>query len=199
MKQLKLPFKNTPAYWKSQARIAGEASEKWFLENICCPLCDGDLEGYKTNYPVKDFHCKDCSEEFQLKASKSFKPSDGKKITSSSFEKWYESLQKGDQPNLIVLKYTLKDAENLEESTENPFKVDKNTVSLRGYRIFKKDGYVKSIYLVKKEEITEDCLEKREELSEDAERSGWQGSYLKIDEGKFTKIFPKEGENDEEG
>lgn len=193
MEQLELPFKETPDHWKSQARIAGEAGEIWCSNNLNCPICDnGELEEYETNFPVKDFSCSNCDEDFQLKTSKTASPDSGESITSSSFEKWYNAILDERQPSLLILKYELTDSKPLEDSKENTFQIDKNTVSLRGYRIFKKTGFVDKVFLIKKEDIDEECLVKRDKLSKVARRNGWEGSYLKIDGNKFTQIFPED-------
>ena len=188
---VRLPFEETPDHWKSQARIAGEAGEIWCMENLDCPFCGGTLEEYKANYPVKDFFCSECDEEFQLKTSKSFKPDNGTSITSSSFEKWYKAIQKNKQPNLLVMKYKLQEVCQIDKKVENTFKIDKNSVSLRGHRIFNKNGLVEAVYLAEKFEINEECLDKRNKLSKVARRNGWEGSYLSLDGDKFSQIFPE--------
>jgi len=188
----RLPFENTPKHWKSQSRISGQAGEKWCGKYMPCPLCNADssLIEFKNNKPVKDFYCKNCEEEYQLKTSKSFKKKSGKKITSSDFEKWFESISNNNQPNLLIIKYSLQNIDNIKKAKENFFNIDKNLVSLRGHRVFNMEGYVDKIFLVKKEKIDKSCLIKRKKLSQKAVRSGWQGSYLKIDSNKIKKIYP---------
>lgn len=195
MDSFRLPFEATPEHWKSQARIAGESGEIWCRKNLDCPFCGGELQDYETNYPVKDFECEDCQEDFQLKTSKSFNPDSGTSITSSSFEKWYKAIQKDNQPHLLVMKYKLRDVCKLSKKVENTFEIDKNSVSLRGHRIFNKNGFVEAIYLAEREDIDEDCLVKRDKLSKVARRNGWEGSYLSIEGDKFEKIIPEEDED----
>lgn len=196
-KNLRLPFEKSPEHWKSQSRISGYAGEMWALENLKCPLCEtkNSLKDYKNNKPVRDFYCDSCGEDFQIKASKSFSVKDGETITSSAFENWYQAILNNNQPNLIILKYKLKDICKITDAKENFFNIDKNLVSLRGHRVFNQNGFVEEVYYVKKEKIDNDCLVKRNKLSKIAKRNGWQGSYLKIEESKFNKIFPKEDKN----
>ena len=193
--QRRLPFEETPEHWKSQARIAGESGEIWCLKHLKCPFCEASLDDYEANYPVKDFKCNRCRNEFQLKTSKTFDPHSGTSITSSSFEKWYKAIQNDEQPNLLVMKYILREVCQIKEKIENPFEIDKNTVSLRGHRIFNKNGFVEAVYLAEREHIDEDCLDKRGKLSKTARRNGWKGSYLSIEGDKFEQIMPKEDAN----
>jgi len=44
-------------------------SEAWVAANIACPACGGALQKAENNSPVKDFHCAQCREEFELKSS----------------------------------------------------------------------------------------------------------------------------------
>lgn len=191
----RLPFELTPLYWKSLSRIAGEAAEIWTMENIDCPHCGGELDDFKTNEPVKDFYCLDCGEEFQLKASKKYNSDDTSRITGSSFEAWRKAIKDDEQPNMLILTYSLKDSEISNYGRTiyaNHFNRENTTVCLTGTRIFKKKGLVDNVYFIDRKHIDDDNLIERQKLGNNCRRSGWKGSYIEIDNSLAKTIYGKQ-------
>lgn len=191
----RLPFEKTPMHWKSLSRISGEAAEVWVKEKIECPFCEGDLEDFKTNHPVKDFYCEDCGEEFQLKATKKYVAEGTSKITGSSFESWREAIDNDDQPSMLILTYSLHDSAICSYGNSlyaNHFNKENTTVCLTGTRIFKRKGLVDKVYFLDKQHIDSSSLIARNKLGKHCRRSGWKGSYIEIDNSNAEEVYSGE-------
>ena len=63
------------------------------------------LRSTRPNRPVADFHCKRCSEEYELKSQKS---KFGAKVVDGAFGTMCERLAETNNPNLLLLNYDLK-------------------------------------------------------------------------------------------
>lgn len=83
-----------------KARIWTEA---WVLRQMYCPACgEKPLTDYINNKPVADFYCGLCSEDFELKSTKS---KFGKKITDGAYATMMGRLQSDSVPSLMLLRY----------------------------------------------------------------------------------------------
>ena len=90
--------------YKSQSQLARVVTEHWFKDNMYCPFCSNDrLKEFDNNYPVADFHCIHCDEEFQLKSTKTKL---GKTITDGEYNKMMDAINKNTAPNLLLLNYS---------------------------------------------------------------------------------------------
>lgn len=77
-------------------------TEHWTANNIFCPACWSALLQHATNKPCNDLYCRDCGENFELKASH------GK--LSNTIQAWaynasIQAMEEG-PINLFVLKYS---------------------------------------------------------------------------------------------
>ena len=90
--------------YKSQSQLARVVTEHWFKDNMYCPFCSNDrLKEFDNNYPVADFHCIHCDEEFQLKSTKTKL---GKTITDGEYNKMMDAINNNKAPNLLLLNYS---------------------------------------------------------------------------------------------
>ncbi|MDK2917487.1 MAG: hypothetical protein PWQ37_220 [Candidatus Petromonas sp.] len=90
--------------YKSQSQLARVVTENWFIDNMYCPFCTSDnITDFPNNYPVADFYCNSCKEEFQLKSKKNGM---GRVITDGEYNKMIDAIYYGKTPNFFFLNYT---------------------------------------------------------------------------------------------
>ncbi len=92
-------------HYKSSSQLIRVVTENWFKDNMYCPFCNSDeIESFPNNYPVADFYCNECGEEFQLKSKKNHI---GKIITDGEYNKMINAIHSHKIPNFFFLSYTL--------------------------------------------------------------------------------------------
>ena len=93
--------------YKSNSQRARVLSESWFSSEMYCPCCLNEkVTPYPNNEKVKDFLCKNCTNEFQLKSSsKKF----GKRIVDGEFTTMMNSISINKTPNLFLMHYSNED------------------------------------------------------------------------------------------
>ncbi|VDH02729.1 DpnI domain-containing protein [Bergeyella zoohelcum] len=90
--------------YKNNSQIARVLTENWVLNNSYCPNCgETPLMEFENNRPVADFHCKKCTEEFELK-SKCGKLTNT--ITDGAYSTMIERINSENNPNFFFLTYT---------------------------------------------------------------------------------------------
>lgn len=90
--------------YSSKSQIARVLTENWVLSNSYCPKCGFQkLCEFENNRPVADFHCKNCSEEFELKSKSG---SLSKTVTDGAYSTMIERINSDSQPNFFFLSYT---------------------------------------------------------------------------------------------
>jgi type II restriction enzyme len=91
--------------YKSASQRARVLTEQWVDKSVFCPNCGHvDLEKYKNNKPVRDFYCKNCHEDYELKSKKN---NIGNKIVDGAYSTMIKRLKSSDNPNFFLLKYDL--------------------------------------------------------------------------------------------
>ena len=81
-------------------------SEPWVIREIFCPNCGNlKISSYENNRPVADFYCKNCLEDFELKAHKG---KIGKKVPGGAYSKMIERIQSAQKPNFFFMGYLPK-------------------------------------------------------------------------------------------
>lgn len=79
-------------------------TEGWVLSQMYCPACgERPLTDYINNTPVADFYCGLCSEDYELKSTKS---KFGKKITDGAYDTMMSRLSSDTVPSLMLLRYS---------------------------------------------------------------------------------------------
>jgi type II restriction enzyme len=79
-------------------------SELWLKEQVYCPNCGSSIDKYKNNQPVKDFYCKKCSEDFELKSKNGNFVS---KVVDGAYSTMIKSVTNSLQPNFFLLSYDI--------------------------------------------------------------------------------------------
>ena len=95
--------------YTSASQKARVLTEHLVDNSIFCPSCGQmSIDKYPNNKPVADFHCSNCTEEYELKSTHSVI---GTKIVDGAYRTMLERLIGSNNPNFFLLKY---DLENLE-------------------------------------------------------------------------------------
>lgn len=90
--------------YKSNSQIVRVLTENWVLNNSYCPCCgDFPLIEFENNRPVADFHCKKCSEEFELKSKGGKLPNT---IIDGAYSTMIDRINSDNNPNFFFLTYT---------------------------------------------------------------------------------------------
>lgn len=98
-------FNEYKHYYKSPSQLIRAITENWFKDNMYCPFCNSDkIESFPNNYPVADFYCNICSEEFQLKSKKN---QIGRLIVDGEYNKMISAIYSRRTPNFFFLSYTI--------------------------------------------------------------------------------------------
>ena len=104
--------KSLIAAYKSPAQRARVLTESWVEAQVYCPNCGREsLKKYPNNDPVRDFGCRWCSEDFELKSKKN---SMGQKIVDGQYRAMMKRLMSSEVPNLFTLTYDLQRARVLD-------------------------------------------------------------------------------------
>jgi type II restriction enzyme len=77
-------------------------TEGWVNQSAFCPNCGNALSRFENNLPVADFHCKNCSEEYELKSKNG---TIGKKVVDGAYSSMIERLKADNNPNFFFLTY----------------------------------------------------------------------------------------------
>lgn len=85
-------------------------SENWVDKEIFCPNCGHNVDSYENSRPVADFHCPNCTEDYELKSKKD---SMGNRILDGAYKTMIKRLQSASNPNFFLLNYDVKNYEVL--------------------------------------------------------------------------------------
>lgn len=102
--------KNLMAGYKSPSQKIRVLTEDWVSNEVFCPSCGANINGYEHNRPVADFYCPNCKEDFELKGKGG---SFGGKIVDGAFKTAIERLESNLNPNLFLLAYNPQNYEVL--------------------------------------------------------------------------------------
>lgn len=89
------------AAYNSGSQIARALTEDWCGRELYCPACDSDKP--KPNSPASDFTCPRCSQFYELKSSRIWKP---RKIVDAGYEAMLRAIRQDKTPNLLFLNYS---------------------------------------------------------------------------------------------
>lgn len=90
--------------YKSPSQRIRVLTEHWTNDNIYCPSCGSPINKYQNNQPVADFHCSNCTEQYELKSKKDHI---GLKILNGAYKTMLERLRSRHNPNFFFLSYSL--------------------------------------------------------------------------------------------
>lgn len=92
--------------FKSGAQRARVLTETWALTNLRCPSCGGELSKHPNNFPVADFACRQCVEDFELKSTAG---RIGAKLPDGAYATMIQRLESQSNPNLLLMRYCSAD------------------------------------------------------------------------------------------
>ena len=95
---------NLVEHYNSESQKIRIVTEKWFLENMFCPICGKNtINNFNNNRPVADFYCDSCNNQYELKSkSGRFK----KKINDGAYKTMIERITSCENPDLFCLSYS---------------------------------------------------------------------------------------------
>lgn len=99
--RLNLPVEIAKSYSSPAQRIR-VMTEEWVSRSGFCPNCGNVLRHFANNRPVADFHCQNCSEEYELKSKNG---NMGKKIVDGAYFTMIERLKSDNNPHFFFLTY----------------------------------------------------------------------------------------------
>ena len=168
--------------FKSASQRIRVASERWTTVNLPCPACSSGLKAYPNNMKVRDLHCGNCDEQFQLKSAKHRFV---KQAIDGQYETQIESVRRGDYPSLLLLWYQdckVEEVTAIHKSCIIPdFFVPRKPLSATAQRAFWKGC---NISLLQMPSIAKITLVLNQQLrSSESVHSNWQSaqSLLKTD------------------
>lgn len=98
-----LGFKEAPAHFESATQIARIMTEQWALNWLFCPNCgERRIAQLPNNSKVGDFRCDGCSEEYELKSTKT---RFGRRVVDGAYAAMCERLAARNNPNFLLLRY----------------------------------------------------------------------------------------------
>jgi type II restriction enzyme len=155
---MRLGFEEAPTPFSSPSQSARVWTESWVRKEVYCPNCgQSNIEKYPNNQPVADFFCSSCKEDFELKSQKN---QFSAKVTDGAFGAMCKRLASGNNPNLLLLNYDLK------------------------------QFGVTNLFVVPKHFFVREIIEERPPLAPTARRAGWVGCNIRLDHvPKAGKIF----------
>jgi type II restriction enzyme len=102
---MRFDFHEIQEPYVSRSQRARVWSERWVADWMYCPNCGhGNIDQFRANQPVADFHCDKCKDQYELKSGKR---AFGKKVANGAYEKKCQRLQSSTSPNFILLNYEL--------------------------------------------------------------------------------------------
>src|SRR3989344_5462076 len=102
--ELSLYKKDVFEKYKSNSQIARILTEDWFEREMYCPSClKEELTKNPNNTKVIDFTCKNCNNNFQLKAQNKYF---SKKILDGAFEPMMSSIKNKLNPHFSIMHYS---------------------------------------------------------------------------------------------
>ena len=147
--------------WKSNSRIYGEVIELWVENNIPCE-CGGKLINQPANRKSIDCICDKCLKNIQIKSSsKPYKVNKDKKlkILGAEYKTTLNSINDNENWDLMLIHYD------------------------------KELNKIKSLKIIKSQNINADNVIPRKPLGPNARRAGWQGCYLEFNSEVITEII----------
>jgi type II restriction enzyme len=98
---LRLPVEAARDY-SSNAQRVRVCSEAWVHRWGYCPNCGSQLFRFEQNRPVADFWCRECREEYELKAAGR---AAGARIMDGAYATMIRRLKANNNPNFFLLRY----------------------------------------------------------------------------------------------
>ncbi len=100
-----LGFEEEQAAFQSPSQKARVWTEGWVARSLFCPSCGAEsIRQFPANRQLADFECRNCLEEYELKAQKS---RFGATVMNGAYAAKIQRLKSANNPNLMLMKYDL--------------------------------------------------------------------------------------------
>lgn len=102
------------AKYKSKSQQAKAVTEDWLARNMYCPVCGAvSIHKAEPNAPVKDYVCKQCKAQYELKSKKSTTDKYTTKVNDGVYRTMLERITSLDNPSFFFLHYDRYEVNNL--------------------------------------------------------------------------------------
>jgi type II restriction enzyme len=100
--------------YKSATQIARVLTEDWLARNMYCPICgEVSINRAEPNAPVKDYVCKHCKSQYELKSKKEFSDKYLTKVNDGVYNTMIERITSLDNPSFFFMHYDNYEVNNL--------------------------------------------------------------------------------------
>ncbi len=100
--------------YKSAAQIARVLTEDWLARNMYCPVCGKiSIEKAEANAPVKDYVCRNCQSQYELKSKKEFSDNYNTKVNDGVYRTMIDRITSLDNPSFFFMHYDNYEVNNL--------------------------------------------------------------------------------------
>ena len=100
--------------YKSAAQIARVLTEDWLARNMFCPICgEVSINKAEPNAPVKDYVCRHCKSQYELKRKREFSDRYSAKVNDGVCNTMIERVTSLDNPSFFFMHYDNYEVNNL--------------------------------------------------------------------------------------
>lgn len=100
--------------YKSPAQIARRLTEDWLARNMYCPICGAEsIQTAEPNAPVKDYVCRNCRAQYELKSKKSTTSRFKSSVVDGVYRTMIQRITALDNPSFFFLHYDRYQVNNL--------------------------------------------------------------------------------------
>ena len=100
--------------YKSPAQIARCLTEDWLARNMYCPICGAEsIQSAAPNSPVKDYVCRNCRAQYELKSKKSTTSRFKSSVVDGVYRTMIQRITSLDNPSFFFLHYDRYQVNNL--------------------------------------------------------------------------------------
>lgn len=100
--------------YKSASQQARVMTESWLASNMYCPICGAEsIQKAEANAPVKDYVCKNCCAQYELKSKKSTTDRFNTSVNDGVYRTMIERITSLDNPSFFFLHYDRYEVNNL--------------------------------------------------------------------------------------
>lgn len=100
--------------YKSASQQARIMTEDWLERNMYCPICGAEsIQKAQANAPVKDYVCRNCCAQYELKSKKSTTDRFKSKVNDGVYRTMIERITSLDNPSFFFLHYDRYEVNNL--------------------------------------------------------------------------------------
>ncbi|MBQ9835832.1 MAG: restriction endonuclease [Akkermansia sp.] len=100
--------------YKSASQQARIMTEEWLARNMYCPICGAEsIQKAESNAPVKDYVCKSCRAQYELKSKKSTTARFKSSVVDGVYRTMIERISSLENPSFFFMHYDRYEVNNL--------------------------------------------------------------------------------------